>query len=148
MTTGTPLNIQALAQASLAGLGLSDQQVHQLGLLVANHHLTPLSVKCQTGTVTAHMDKGKFEKKYSRDVYFLHLYAEGKIVGPQDNDIYTLLIMDGGHTVYKNPHIRVGDDIVINYNPGWSVNIDVTLTCVSNPHKTADIVVEGKGCIG
>lgn len=148
MTTGTPLDIQALAQASLAGLGLSDQQVRQLGLLVTNHHLTPLSVKCQTGTVTAHMNKGKFEQKYSHDVYFLHLYMEGKIVSPKDNDLYALVIMDGNHVVYRNPHIRVGDDIVINYSPGWSINLDVMLMCVSNPQKTADIMIEGKGCIG
>jgi hypothetical protein len=148
MSTETPLNIKTLAQASLTGLGLSDQQIRQLGLLVVNHHLTPLSVKCQTGTVTAHMDKGKYKQKYSHDVYFLHLSAEGKIVSPHDNDIYSLLIVDGNHVVYKNTHIRVGDDIVISYNPGWSVNLDITLTCVSNPHKTADIVFQGKGCVG
>jgi len=107
-----------------------------------------LSVKCQTGTVTVHMNKGRYEQKYSHDVYFLHLYVEGKIVGPHDNDVYALVVMDGNQVIYKNPHIRVGDDIVINYNPGWSVNLDVTLTCVSNPHKTANIVVDGKGCIG
>src|SRR5437764_9458419 len=47
MTTGAPLEIQAMAQAALAGLALTDQQIQQLGLLVVNHHLTPLSVKCQ-----------------------------------------------------------------------------------------------------
>ena len=85
MTTGAPLEIQAMAQAALAGLALTDQQIQQLGLLVVNHHLTPLSVKCQTGTTTVHMDNGKFKQKYSHDVYFLHLHAEGKIVSPRDN---------------------------------------------------------------
>jgi hypothetical protein len=111
MTTSAQLNIDNLRQQVIADLSLSDQQVEQLRLLEANHHLIPASIYCQDGSETRHMDHGVFSTEIKQTVFWANIHAVGAITSPQDYDHYSLEVDDGSTLIFFAPDIVVGQQL-------------------------------------
>lgn len=94
------------------------------------------------------MVNGTLTQSGSYTVLWAHIHAEAKITAPQDGSVYALEVKDGDQVVYSAQNIQVGQTITFDYNPGFSVDGSATLRCTSDPQKTADLTIEGKGCIG
>jgi len=148
MTTQTSPNPSGPLKKALSPLSLNDKQLQQLESLEVNHHLIPASLIHEHGKFTVHMVNGEYKQQGSYFTAWLHIHASGEIIAPQDNSIYDLTIMDGNNVIYHASDIHVGQAHTFDYNPGLTINYTVLLRCTSDPHKTADITVEGDLNIG
>jgi hypothetical protein len=148
MTIKTAPEIDRLFQGVASHLALTDKQVQQLTSLSVNHHLIPISRSCKSGTTTIQLTNGQYTVSADQTVFWQHIHAMGKIVAPQDGSEYSLVVQDGGKVIYSAQNIVVGQEVTFDYNPGLSVHTNITLTCTSDPQKTATLTVEGQACIG
>jgi hypothetical protein len=148
MTMQPSQNPSQLLQEAAAYLSLTDQQLQQLETLKAKHHLTTSPLTCQKGTYTASLVNGTFTKSGSYTVLWAHIHAEVKITAPQDGSIYAVEVKDGDQVVYSAQDIQVGQTLTFDYDPGFSIDGSITLQCTSDPQKTANLTIEGEGCLG
>jgi hypothetical protein len=148
MTVKTTPGLDRLFQGAALHLSLTDRQIQQLESLTVNHHLIPPHLSCKSGTAAIQLTNGQYTVSSDQIVFWQHIHATGKIVAPQDGAEYSLVIQDGGKVIYSAQHIQVGQEVMIDYNPGLSVHARITLTCTSDPHKTATLTIEGEACIG
>ncbi len=148
MTVKIAPGLDRLFQGAAPHLSFTDKQIQQLEFLAVNHHLIPSRLSCKSGTTTIQLTNGKYTVRSDQTVFWQHIHATGKIVAPQDSAEYSLVIQDGDKVIYSAQHIQVGQEATIDYDPGLSVHVSVTLTCTSDPQKTATLTVEGEACIG
>jgi hypothetical protein len=105
---------------------------------------------CRDGQRAAKLSHGVLEKTFA-GVLIYAVHGIGRIVSPQDDDVYSLVIQDFGSTIYTNRNIHAGSAIALDYSTPWwklgIVNINIVFKCISNPDKTADMVFYGSGCV-